>query len=269
MSTVSNPPTLVLGDIHDQIDLADRAIAKFSARCARVVMLGDYFDSWGRGDGAEKMRATCRWLRQSSEDPSRIHLIGNHDFSYLLNSHPQAWCPGWTVEKQNAFDAEMTGVSIGSFRIACQAGPWLLSHAGFHRDDLDRMGSLGLIGKIERDFLSASTGRRSWLFDNGPTRGGSDEHGGPLWLDWSREFLPTAGIDQIVGHTPSRGVVRWKCLTAAGTHRAYELASPATSFLGRPLPQAGPEWISVNCCLDTGLVLAGIIEGGRLEIVEV
>jgi hypothetical protein len=212
------------------------------------------------------MRATCQWLRRSLKDPNRTHLLGNHDVAYLLSQHEQAWCPGWTPVKQQVFDEEMAGIGIGSFRIACQVGPWLLSHAGIDGEHLDAMGPLGLLGQLEREFASACSGNRSWLFDKGPERGGVDRAGGLLWADWY-EFAPTSGFNQIVGHTVANGVARAKCLTAAGAHRAFELVSPATSFPRQPLPQPGPEWLSINWCLDTHLKLAGVIEEGRLELV--
>jgi hypothetical protein len=199
MNISSHPSTLVIGDIHNRIDAADRAIAKYASRCPRrTVFLGDYFDSFG--DGPREMRASCQWLRRSLKVPTRTHLLGNHDLAYLLFQHPQSWCPGWSPKKQQVFDEEMAGIDIGSFRIACQVGPWLLSHAGIHGERLDALGSLGLLGQIEREFASACSGNRSWLFDKGPDRGGLDRHGGMLWLDWNGEFSPTAGFHQVVGH---------------------------------------------------------------------
>lgn len=263
MNTSSHPSTLVIGDIHNRIDAADRAIAKHSAR--RTVFLGDYFDSFG--DGQREMRATCQWLRRSLKDPNRTHLLGNHDLAYLLPLHEQAWCPGWSPKKGQVFDEEMAGIGISSFRIACQVGPWLLSHAGIHGERLDALGSLGLLAQLEREFAGACSGNRSWLFDKGPDRGGLDRHGGILWQDFRGEFAPVAGFHQVVGHTATPGVARAKCLMATGAHRAFELVSPATNFPKHPLPQPGPEWLSVNWCLDTLHKYAGIIEEGRLELV--
>lgn len=267
MNTSSHLSTLVIGDIHNRIEAADRAIAKHSARCPRTLFLGGYYESFG--DGPREMRATCQWLRCSLKDPTRTHLLGNHDLAYLFSEHRQAWCPGWSPKKQQVFDEEMAGIGISSFRIACQVGPWLLSHAGIYGERLDALGSLGLLGQLEREFSSALSGNRSWLFDKGPDRGGLDRHGGMLWLDWNSEFSPTAGFHQVVGHTANLGVARAKCLTASGTQRSFELVSPATSLPRLPLPQPGPEYRSVNWCLDTMHKYAAIIEGNRLEIVIV
>ena len=267
MNATSHPPTLVIGDIHHRTDLADSAIAQFAAPCERIVFLGDYFDEFG--DGPDRMRGTCRWLRRSIDDPRRTHLIGNHDFSYMLPSHPQAWCPGWSSEKQSVFDEELGSNSIDRFRIASQVGPWLISHAGLSADDFDTMGSIGLLGQLERAFSIARLGSRSRLFEKGPARGGSDLNGGILWQDWSREFRPTAGIHQIVGHTQAKGTARAKCLTATGTHRTFEFDQTSLQSRRQTLTKPSPEWASVNWCLDTQQVLVGIIESGCLKLVHV
>jgi hypothetical protein len=262
-----NPPTLVIGDIHHRTDLADSAIARFSSSCERIVFLGDYFDEFG--DSPERTRATCRWLRRSMDEPMRTHLIGNHDFSYLLPSHPQAWCPGWSAEKQHVFDEEMARDSIGGLRIASQVGPWLLSHAGLNTENLEAMGSIGLLGQLESAFSDACLGGRSRLLEVGPARGGSDRSGGILWQDWTREFRPTAGFHQIVGHTPAQGTARAKCLAESGAHHAIEIDGRDPRFGRKLLAQPSPEWASVNWCLDTQQVIAGIIEDGRLKLARV
>lgn len=263
---ISSPPsTLVIGDVHTRFDAADGTIANYASLRPHIVFLGDYFDAFG--DGPREMRATCQWLRRSLKDPNRTHLLGNHDLAYLLPLHEQAWCPGWTPKKQQVFDEEMVGMGMSSFRIACQVGPWLLSHAGVDGEHLDELGSIGLVEQLECEFARACSGNRSWLFDKGPDRGGLDRHGGILWQDWNSEFASTAGFHQIVGHTVANGVARSKCLTASGAHRAFELVSPATSFPKQPLPQPGPDFASVNFCLDTLHRYAGLIEAGRLELV--
>lgn len=261
----SHPPTLVVGDVHTRFDAAKKTIERHASRCQRTIFLGDYFDAFG--DGPREMRATSQWLRRSLENTTRIHLLGNHDLAYLLPFHEQAWCPGWSPVKQKVFDEEMAGIGIGSFRIACQVGPWLLSHAGVDGEHLDELGSIGLVEQLEREFARACTGERSWLFNKGPDRGGTDEKGGILWQDFRGEFAPVAGFNQIVGHTAANGVARAKCLTVSGAHRAFELLSPATSFPNRPLPQPGSEFRSANWCIDTMHKYAAVIEEGRLELV--
>jgi len=267
MTPISHPPTLVLGDLHHRTSAADRAISNFSSRCPRVVLLGDFFDDFG--DSPEKMRATCRCLRTSLEDPNRTHLLGNHDAAYLLPYNPQSACPGWTGEKQRIFDREMAGADLTLFEVAKEVGPWLLSHAGFGPELLEQWGIIGLPAQAQREWNTAA--REEWtpLFDIGRSRGGRSGRGGVLWMDWNSEFRPLSGLNQIVGHTPSRGVARAKCLTVAGAHRALELQNPSADLTKLRLPQPGSEFSSVNWCLDTVMTLAAIIEDGRIEIVPI
>lgn len=267
MTPISHPPTLVLGDIHHRTSAADRAITKFSERCSHVVLLGDFFDDFG--DSPETMRATCRWLRTSLEDPNRTHLLGNHDAAYLLPYDPQTVCPGWTGEKQRIFDLEMAGADRTRFQVATQVGPWLLSHAGFNLELVEQWGTLGLPARAQTEWDKAGRQERTPLLDIGRSRGGRSGRGGVLWMDWNNEFRPHSGLNQVVGHTPSRGVARAKCLTAAGTHRALELQKPSANLPLLRLPQPGPEFSSVNWCLDTVMTLAGTIEDGRMEIVAI
>ena len=256
-----HPATLIIGDIHHRTDWADKVLNRFGADCDQVVLLGDYFDDFG--DSPERMRTTCRWLRASLAKPNRIHLLGNHDASFCNKDHRQCRCPGHTPGKQQVFDEELAGVAPNALRIATQVGGWLLSHAGFSaalaRDQT--AGEIVLMAERELDRIAA--GRDSNLLHVGTSRGGYDRVGGPLWLDWAREFRPVPGLNQIVGHSPAKGVLRAKCLTPAGTHRQFELAEPSPFPRITTWPQPGPDWSSVNWCLDTGGVFVGLLEGNQ------
>jgi hypothetical protein len=43
-----------------------------------------------------------------------------------------------------------------------------------------------------------------WFWSVGMARGGFTPVGGLLWCDWSREFQPVPGLNQVMGHTPAR-----------------------------------------------------------------
>ncbi|HTH46801.1 MAG TPA: metallophosphoesterase [Candidatus Limnocylindria bacterium] len=260
--SASHPATLIIGDIHHQTNLADKALQGVAGAYEKVVFLGDYFDSFF--DSPQQMRTTCRWLRSSLAKPDRVHLLGNHDIAYFFAQHRQCRCPGHSTEKQQVFDQEMAGVPPNALQIAALVGEWLLSHAGFSAT-LARDHSAGEIVRMaDSELAHIAPGQESNLLHVGPCRGGHDEVGGPLWLDWSREFHPIAGLNQIVGHTPAKGVVRAKCLTPAGAHRQYELAEPSPRPRMTDLPQPGPDWASVNWCLDCGGVFVGLLEGNKL-----
>jgi hypothetical protein len=261
MST-AHPTTLIIGDIHHQTDLADQALHRFGGSCDKIVFLGDYFDDFG--DNPEQMRITCRWLKASTAQANRVHLFGNHDISYFFPEHRQCHCPGYSIEKQEVFGEELAGLAPNALRIATQVGDWLLSHAGFSAAIARDQPAGKIVRMAEGELDRIVAGEDSDLLNVGASRGGSDRVGGPLWLDWSREFRPVAGLNQIVGHTPAKGVLRAKCLLPAGVHRQFELTEPSPWPRTTPLPQPGPDWSSVNWCLDTGGVFVGLLEENQL-----
>ena len=258
-------PTLVIGDIHHRTKLADVVLKKHAGRYNQIVFLGDYFDAYG--DSPDLMRQTCHWLAGSIQLPNRIHLLGNHEVPYFLPAHSQAKCPGWTPEKQQLFEQERSNLPLESFNLTACLGPWFLSHAGIPEVHVLGRDSVALSNRIEAEFGRVRSGENSWIFDRGTARGGTAKIGSLLWQDWSREFRPVAGLNQIIGHTPARGAARGKCLTTAGVHRQFELMEPSPFPRLAKLPQPGGEWSSVNWCLDTEQIFSGLVERGELALV--
>jgi hypothetical protein len=229
-------------------------------------LLGDYFDEFG--DGPAMLLRTGRWLGESLQQPNRIHLLGNHDMAYFLPEYARAKCPGWTQEKQDAFETLRQMLPLESFHVAVKLGPWVLSHAGIPAARAGSVEAATLVENIQDEFNRAVLGAPSWLFDRGACRTGEDSIGGIFWLDWPREFRPVPGLNQIVGHSPAGGVARAKCLGRDGAHRAYEFcATPARSH-SVALPQPGAEWISVNWCLDTRHAYAAVIDNGTFHLAQ-
>lgn len=257
--------TLVLGDIHHRLERADSFIQKYAASCEQVVFLGDYFDS--PHDTPQEMRDTCEWLASSIRNPNRFHLLGNHDVPYFLPTHESAKCPGWSQAKQEVFNEVVASLPLDSFFLALQLGPWLLSHAGFAERHA-KGGDSGTLAQAANGELAAvQEGANSWIFDIGEVRGGKASLGGLLWLDWPREFRPVPGLNQLVGHSPALGVARGKWLTGAGEHRSYEFMEPTRYPRMEMLPQPCDDLPSVNWCLDTALIVAAVIDNGKLELV--
>jgi len=92
---------MIIPDIHTKFGIAETIIERENPD--NVVFLGDYFDSFD--DSLEVTEQTALWLKDSLEKKNRIHLLGNHDLSYLYpDTHP---CSGysvgklWTIKKVN------------------------------------------------------------------------------------------------------------------------------------------------------------------------
>lgn len=257
--------TLVIGDIHHHTVESDLLERRAGHNPDRVVYLGDYFDDFG--DTPERMRSTCRWLNETLDRPNRIHLLGNHDLPYFNPDNPQLLCPGWSREKQHIFDRECRDIPRDRFFIAVEVDGWLLSHAGFHPRLAGRKGPKRLVQEANAALLGALDGKRTPILGCGYGRGGGDSIGGVTWLDWDCEFDPIPRLNQIVGHTPSRGVVRGHHMSADRTKQRCMVfrEHPARTPLERAQP--GPDWISVNWCIDCHGQYAALIQGKHCTLV--
>ena len=203
--------TLIISDIHNRINWIEHALKLYKEKLNydEIVFLGDYFDSFE--DNPEIAENTANWLRNSLEDPSRIHLIGNHDMPYMCPNNNSQWCPGFSHQKLKRIQPAMSGY-WHMLRPAYYTQGWLLSHAGFPIE-LSTNPIKGiltpeeLVEKAELDLNLVKGGLPAPLFLPG-YRLGEATIGGITWCDWNDEFVPIPGINQIVGHTVSRNVRR-------------------------------------------------------------
>lgn len=256
-------PALVIPDVHENIERAEQIIAKHDD-CASVVFLGDYVDTHKTSDPVN-LHLTLRWLLRSVRDPRRIHLLGNHDRAYLFCAI-STYCSGWSEERQNVF-LETVGDKLEHLRaqlhLAVQAGPWMLSHAGFPSVCRDATPDQLLHWAAHAHAALPRRGGRAPvhpLNGCGFVRGGDERFGGLTWQDWNHEFKPLVGIHQIVGHTKSNSA-RYRNMNAKGRPLGGELLPKSQS--GK-LTARGMR--SMNWCLDAELAFWAVIHEDRLEI---
>jgi len=62
----------------------------------------------------------------------------------------------------------------------------------------------GVLASARHTLLDLRDGYMSPFVGAGRARGGRQEFGGVTWLDWTREFEPVSGVNQICGHTPQK-----------------------------------------------------------------
>ncbi len=226
--------TLVIADLHNHTEHADHWLKNIPHD--RVVFLGDYFDDFH--DTVHDAHLTALWLRERIDSLSPeegVFLLGNHDFAYLRSFDPRAYCSGYTHAKAAAIHAVLEPRHWERLRLAHAEQGWLLSHAGFHPSLVTEPTAEAILAQCETALAHPERGGA--LFGAGRDRGGMQPVGGVLWLDWS-SFIPIAGLNQIVGHTPG-GQVRRKlgavsrnvCLDVrngrvAGLLEEGELATP-------------------------------------------
>lgn len=199
--------TMIIPDIHN--NWVDAEI-NISDECPdQIVFLGDYFDSYDM-DTIEPTLATAYWLRDSVNKKNRIHLIGNHDLSYLTYGALQ--CAGYSIFKDRAIKSYMTKDIWRKMKWYTWIDEtWLCTHAGLSKDFYltynDRMSQPLPV----KTFLEKES-ERAWdtidkdckddhiFWHCSPSRGGIDPYSGILWCDFN-EFKPLQPIKQIFGHT--------------------------------------------------------------------
>ena len=180
-------PTLVIGDLHGQLEIAQKALDSIYP----VIFLGDFLDSFTRT--VDDQIQTLLLVLNAVERGNARALMANHEMSYM---RPELRCSGWNPATQvHVSHLQYRMDMLLEDYIWCEG--FLITHAGV---------SQRLLDALETDLDTyLSTGD----FDQiGRSRGGRAPCGGLRWCDW-REFEPVEGVDQIVGHTRGR-VIRTK-----------------------------------------------------------
>lgn len=256
-------PLLIIGDIHNRWAKAETIIQRLKGSYRKVILLGDYLDSWS--DTPQDVAATARWLAQSLRQPDRVHLLGNHDLPYIYPTNPNLYCPGFDELKYQAVAGELVGAPIDRLKLAHFEDGWLFSHAGFaHRyavgEDpviLARQAN-EIVPTLHEDKYEAWV---AW----GAGRGGMAPVGGVTWLDWRYEFKPVPGINQIVGHTP--GPTAKAQLLHRDQTRPEHIESYLPCVYRYPAGRKPPH-VSINWCLDCYLQQVALVHPRRIEIMD-
>ena len=222
--------TLIIPDIHLNHTKAESFIDK--EKPDKTVFLGDYFDDWYETD--EDTHDTAAWLAKSVKKHNRIHLVGNHDLSYM--SHFK--CAGFNEYKQ--FIINKYKIDWSSLQPFAWIDNWLCTHAGLSNEFYNTHSN----GKSPKEFVNTSHDALSRtskstvchpLFDAGYDRGGTQKHGGIVWCDYSN-FMDIPNVNQIFGHTNAYLVRTFKSDTAE------------------------------HICLDTALRNYAVYEDGQMKV---
>ena len=200
MDLAPDEKLVIIPDIHNKHRVAEEIIQREDPD--RVVFLGDYFDDFG--DTLEDAGSTSEWLARSLQQKNRIHLIGNHDLSYMTDN-PRLKCTGYSPGKHEVIRGH--GIKWDRLKLFCWAGDWLCTHAGlarefYERQKVSRSDSVQKV--LERSGQDLENiddvGHPHAFFQAGFSRGGTSPVGGILWCHYG-EFADIAGINQIFGHT--------------------------------------------------------------------
>jgi hypothetical protein len=263
--------TLVIPDIHHRFVQAQLLID--TVPHDRVVLTGDYFDSFG--DTPDHAYNTAVWLKEMVlTNPKITVLIGNHDQYYIWPWYGYLRGSGYTDMKSHAIRKVLNQDDFDKFKFFTVDQGFVLSHAGVtsqiwkeflqcEADDFVTTTESFCKVMQERIDISRnmiSVNRPAELFMAGWDRGGSVRHGGITWGDWS-SFGPVKGINQIVGHTP---------------HFIPEILTQSDkgSVKRYLVHQFVPEKVnmkkltSINYALDTHSKHYAIIEDGKVDVYD-
>lgn len=197
---------LIIGDIHEDVERANQILAKF-ADAERVILVGDYWDSYAWDDCPDQWRLMCDWVNEKVRDPRFTLLWGNHDVQYVCpNSYLR--CGGYQSERHQIIQERINHTVWHQFKFLHYeriAGvPWLFSHAGLNPRFINPYAELNEAYFNDlNDHLTVKmfAGIVDPALAIGKARGGKAEVGGVIWQDFNHEFEPIAGLNQIFGHT--------------------------------------------------------------------
>lgn len=175
------PKTLVVGDLHGQWELAERALATNYP----VIFLGDYVDSYNRTP--EDSIKTLEIVLRAIKDGKAQGLLGNHELSYLLDSMR---CSGFNP----AIYMQIKYMEVTLLKDFIFAENFLLTHAGVSQYLLDKLDVTLDNYLADKDY-----------YQIGYRRGGFHPCGGIYWCDWT-EFDPVTGVNQIFGHSRNKEI---------------------------------------------------------------
>lgn len=192
--------TIIIGDVHNRVDLACKILDRHQN--SNFVFVGDYFDSFT--DDVNVTKHTALWLKDSLRQPNRTHLWGNHDVQYAFGM-ASLRVTGYARDKDEVISEVMTHEDWARLKFFHVVDDWWISHAGVTREWFEHpvhgLSQQTVEQEIRRASKDLAARRTPWSLcsydDMGDNPAGI---GGLLWVRWNRlECL--SGINQIVGHT--------------------------------------------------------------------
>jgi hypothetical protein len=219
--------TLVIPDVHQ--DLAGvRKIFQIekSESFDEIIFLGDWFDSFHEPPKVSSFKDTCLFLRDlvwNNKSNKMVFLVGNHDLAYIYNNKKSGyssiipsltyWCSGVTKNKIGTFRQVFYDKSlkddwfIDNFKIAHKSQGWIFSHAGMVNRQIPYGHTIDkvideVLPDVWANFRNTLHSKNALISAVGTVRGGQDNTGGLLWLDYYSEFFPSADVGkQVFGHS--------------------------------------------------------------------
>lgn len=220
--------TLVIPDIHqDLIGLQKIFKLENLESFDEIIFLGDWFDSFYEPPKVASFKDTCLFLRdlvcENQKNKKMVFLVGNHDLAYIYNNKKSGYssviqsvtysCSGVTKSKISTFRQVFydKGLKddwfVENFKIAHRSQGWLFSHAGIVDKQIPYLFTVEevidkLLPDVWLNFRNIAYRQNALISAIGVARGGQDNTGGFLWLDYHNEFHASSNIGkQVFGHS--------------------------------------------------------------------
>ena len=219
--------TLVIPDVHQDLAGVKKIFQiEKSESFDEIIFLGDWFDSFHEPPKVSSFKDTCLFLRDlvwNNKSNKMVFLVGNHDLAYIYNNKKSGyssiipsltyWCSGVTKNKIGTFRQVFYDKSlkddwfIDNFKIAHKSQGWIFSHAGMVNRQIPYGHTIDkvideVLPDVWANFRNTLHSKNALISAVGTVRGGQDNTGGLLWLDYYSEFFPSADVGkQVFGHS--------------------------------------------------------------------
>lgn len=257
--------TLVISDVHMDVDWAKAVFEKESGNYDNIVVAGDLLDSHREGEGGIASTAeTAVFIRELIDQkygPTTV-LVGNHDLAYIeahkysVKFHKPYFlrndCPGYTNSKSKTvakYLGERGWKGVEVFKVV---NGWLVSHAGFlpyfWRPELSEQENLAILYYESEKALREINFIESRLWEIGYSRGGKSDFPGPVWADWECDFVDELPIRQLVGHSSHEDLIRkiGRSYCIDGTQSTYAIIQPDGSINFGAIARSEAGWLHFN-----------------------
>jgi hypothetical protein len=220
--------TLIIPDVHQDIQSVKKIFAIEDINSFdEVIFLGDWFDSFHEPPKVASFKDTCLFVRdlvwENNKNKKMVFLVGNHDLAYIYNNKKGGyasvapsityWCSGVTKSKIGTFRQVFYDKGLKddwfleNFKIAHRSQGWIFSHAGMVNRQIPYGFTVDqvideVLPDVWLNFRNVAYRQNALISAVGVARGGQDNTGGLLWLDYHNEFHASSDIGkQVFGHS--------------------------------------------------------------------
>lgn len=187
---------IVIPDVH-QTTIWKDIVLKYYDYYDYIIQVGDWFDThdadfdWDECNPVENFKQA---VELSKQFPKFKICLGNHDFSYLLDSHCSEF--QWSHYKEIR---DVLLKYIQDVNIAYELDGWVISHAGFTKTWMTNNG----FTTVEEVNKALHDGNYEIFQFRGLNIYGDDPENGPCWVRPASLYEDAYFKYQVVGHTPT------------------------------------------------------------------